>query len=89
MTLTIDKKKTIIKNFAVTNSDTGSPEVQIAIMTERIKELTNHMATHPKDFHSRRGLLLLVGKRRRLLDFLKAKDEKRYQIILEKLDLRK
>ncbi|MCX8516183.1 MAG: 30S ribosomal protein S15 [Alphaproteobacteria bacterium] len=89
MTLSTSAKQSIIKDFMQTANDTGSPAVQVAIMTRRINEITNHLTNHPKDLHSRRGLLLLVGKRRRLLNYLKAKDETRYQQTIEKLDLRK
>lgn len=89
MTVTAQKKQEIIKDNATKQNDTGSPEVQIAILTERINNLTEHMKTHAKDFHSRRGLIALVGKRRRLLDYLKKKEEARYTAILEKLGLRK
>lgn len=82
-------KKTAIKNFARNAKDTGSPEVQVSIMTTRIQEITQHLELHPKDLHSRRGLLLLVGKRRRLLNYLKKKDEKLYASTIEKLELRK
>ena len=89
MALAQEKKKTLIGGFKIHDTDTGSPEVQIAILTERIKELTEHFKTHPKDLHSRRGLLMLVGKRRRLLDYLKKKDKPRYEEIIKKLDIRK
>ncbi|MDI9314099.1 MAG: 30S ribosomal protein S15 [Hydrotalea sp.] len=89
MSLTVAAKKTAIKDFVRNAKDTGSPEVQVAIMTARIKDITSHLETHPKDIHSRRGLLLLVGKRRRLLNYLKRKDEKLYTTTIEKLDLRK
>jgi len=82
-------KKRIIEKFKLHDSDTGSPEVQIAILTERIKNLTEHFKVHKKDHHSRRGLLILVGKRRRLLDYLKKKDVERYKKILNALNLRK
>jgi small subunit ribosomal protein S15 len=82
-------KKTIIEKFKLHDSDTGSPEVQIAILTERIKNLTEHFKMHKKDHHSRRGLLILVGKRRRLLDYLKRKNVERYKKILSALNLRK
>ena len=89
MVLAQEKKKTLIGGFKVHDADTGSPQVQIAILTERIKELTEHFKTHSKDLHSRRGLLMLVGKRRRLLDYLKKKDETKYEEIIKKLDIRK
>jgi small subunit ribosomal protein S15 len=84
-----DKKNNIIENFKIHSRDTGSAEVQIALLTERINILGDHFKTHKKDFHSRRGLLMLVGRRRRLLDYLKEKDVKKYEGILEKLNLRK
>jgi small subunit ribosomal protein S15 len=89
--LALDKefKKEIINKFKHHESDTGSPEVQIAIMTERIKYLTDHLRTHKKDHHSRRGLLMLVGQRRRTLRYLKNKDVKRYENVIASLGLRK
>ena len=84
-----DKKLQIIDNFKVHSRDTGSAEVQIAILTERINSLGGHFKQHKKDFNSRRGLLILVGRRRRLLDYLKNKDIKKYEEILGKLSLRK
>lgn len=89
MSITSGKKQDLIKDNARGDKDTGSPEVQIAILTERIKNLTEHLKTHAKDFHSRRGLLIMVGKRRRLLDYLKKKEEKRYQDIIKKLGIRR
>ncbi len=89
MSITTEKKQEVIKKHAKGKSDTGSPEVQIAILTERIVNLTEHMKTHKKDLHSRRGLLGLVSKRRRLLDYLKSKDEARYQAIIKELGLRR
>ena len=89
MALVQEKKKELIGSFKVHETDTGSPEVQIAILTERIKYLTEHFKSHPKDIHSRRGLLMLVGRRRRLLDYLKKNDESRYQVIIKRLDIRK
>ena len=89
MPLKTDKKLTIIKKFATQKGDTGSPEVQIALLTERITELTDHLKTHAKDNHSRRGLLAMVSKRRRLLNYLNRKDKKRYQAIITKLKLKK
>ena len=86
---TSEKKQDIIKDFKAHQKDTGSTEVQLALLTERINELTEHLKSQPKDFSSRRGLLKLVGKRRRLLDYLKRKDINRYREILEKLNLRK
>lgn len=87
--LTKDRKTEIIGSFKTHQTDTGSPEVQIAILTERINYLTEHFKTHTKDHHSRRGLLKMVSKRRRLLDFLKDEDAKRYKAILKKLNIRK
>ena len=84
-----DKKQAIIQEYARTEGDTGSPEVQVAIMTARIQELTEHLKTNHKDHHSRRGLLKMVGKRRGLLDFLKKTDIERYRALIEKLGLRK
>lgn len=87
--LTTEAKQAIIKEFAVHEGDTGSPEVQIAILTKRITYLTEHLKEHKKDHHSRRGLLKLVGQRRNMLDYLRRKDIERYRAILEKLNLRK
>jgi len=87
--LTKERKTEIITSFKTHEMDTGSPEVQIAILTERITHLTEHCKTHEKDHHSRRGLLKMVSKRRRLLDFLKADDHTRYRAILKKLNIRK
>ncbi|MBQ2176116.1 MAG: 30S ribosomal protein S15 [Alphaproteobacteria bacterium] len=89
MSITAEKKQELIKEYAIHDGDVGSPEVQIAILTERIKNLTEHMSLHKKDFHTRRGLLIMVGKRRRLLDYLKKVDETRYQKLIERLELRK
>lgn len=87
--LTKERKTEIITSFKTHEVDTGSPEVQIAILTERINYLTEHFKTHTKDHHSRRGLLKMVSKRRRLLDFLKDDDHTRYRAILKKLNIRK
>ena len=87
--LATDKKQEIINAFKLHESDTGSPEVQIAILTERITYLTDHFKTHKKDHHSRRGLLKIVGQRRRLLDYVKGKDVNRYKVIIEKLGIRR
>ncbi|MCC6095580.1 30S ribosomal protein S15 [Bilifractor sp. LCP19S3_H10] len=87
--ITKELKQQIIKEYARTEGDTGSPEVQVAILTERIKELTEHLKTNHKDHHSRRGLLKMVGKRRGLLDYLKKTDIERYRALIEKLGLRK
>ena len=83
------KKIEVISRFRTHESDTGSPEVQIALLSERISNLTEHLKTHAKDFHSRRGLLMLVGQRRSLLDYLKRKDAKRYQDLIGRLNLRR
>ncbi|RQD67802.1 MAG: 30S ribosomal protein S15 [Tindallia sp. MSAO_Bac2] len=84
-----NKKKSIIEAYKLHESDTGSPEVQIALMTDRINHLNEHLKTHKKDFHSRRGLLKMVGKRRNLLNYLKKKDIAKYRQLIEKLGLRK
>ena len=89
MSVTTDRKQELIKDNARGSADTGSPEVQVAILTERITNLTEHFKTHAKDNHSRRGLLMLVNKRRSLLDYLKRKDEERYNALIAKLGLRK
>ena len=89
MTLTTDKKKEVMGKFQVHEKDTGSAAVQIALMTERINALTEHFKTHTKDHHSRHGLLRLVGRRRKLLSYLKAHDVKKYREIVDKLNLRK
>lgn len=84
-----EKKTEIIKQYAVKEGDTGSPEVQVAVLTARIAEVTEHLKTHPKDHHSRRGLFKMVGQRRGLLTYLKEKDIERYRALIEKLGLRK
>ena len=89
MSLTAERKQALIKENATKANDTGSPEVQIAILTERINGLTEHFKNHKKDNHSRRGLLKMVSQRRSLLDYVKAKDEKRYQGIIERLGIRR
>ena len=89
MVLIKDKKKEIIDSFKVHSRDTGSAEVQVAMLTERINNLAGHFKFHKKDFHSRRGLLMLVGRRRRLLSYLKDKDIRKYEEVIEKLNLRK
>jgi len=89
MSMTAERKAALIKEFATANGDTGSPEVQIALISERIKYLTGHFQTHKKDNHSRRGLLKLVSQRRGLLDYLKKKDEARYQAIIKRLEIRR
>ncbi|RII27268.1 MAG: 30S ribosomal protein S15 [Geobacter sp.] len=87
--LVTQKKQEIINTYKLHDSDTGSPEVQIAILTERITYLTEHFKVHKKDHHSRRGLLKIVGQRRRLLDYLKSKDVERYKVVIEKLGIRR
>ncbi len=89
MSITSARKQEVIKEFATDKNDTGSPEVQVAILTERINNLTGHMGGHKKDFHSRRGLLMLVSRRRRLLDYLKRVDETRYGKLIGSLGLRR
>ena len=89
MPLTIDQKKTLIEQFRVHDGDTGSPEVQIALLSERINSLTEHFKKHAKDHHSRRGLLMLIGKRRGLLEYLKNNNVERYRTIIEKLGIRR
>lgn len=89
VTLTKDRKTSIIEGYRTHASDTGSPEVQVAILSERISYLTDHFKTHAKDHHSRRGLLMMVGQRRRLLDYLKTKDVQRYRGLIDKLGIRK
>ena len=89
MSITPDRKTELIKDYAVADGDTGSPEVQVAILTERIRNLTEHLKEHKKDFHSRRGLLIMVGQRRRLLDYLNRKNAERYGTLIERLELRR
>ncbi|MGD9140851.1 MAG: 30S ribosomal protein S15 [bacterium] len=89
MSLSKDEKEEIIKKFQVHDKDSGSPEVQIALLTERIKQLTGHFQVHKKDYHSRRGLLKLVGQRRRLLDYLKSKRIEKYREVVKELGLRR
>jgi len=89
MSMTSERKRELIREFATHEGDTGSPEVQVAILTERINNLTEHLKQHRKDFHSRRGLLMMVGQRRRLLDYLRRKDEQRYRRLVERLGLRR
>ncbi len=89
MSITADRKSELMKEFATTTGDTGSPEVQVAILTERIKNLTEHFRTHAKDNHSRRGLLKMVSQRRRLLDYVKSRDVARYQDIIKRLGIRR
>ena len=89
MSITAERKSALIKEHAQGKNDTGSPEVQVAILSERISNLTEHFKTHKKDNHSRRGLLKLVSQRRRLLDYLKSRDEQRYASLIERLGLRR
>lgn len=89
MTVLKERKEEIIGKFRTSENDTGSPEVQIALLSERIKHLTEHFKTHKKDFHSRRGLLQMVNRRRRLLDYVKKKEFARYKTIIESLGLRR
>ena len=89
MSITAEKKQELIKEFATGEGDTGSPEVQVAILTTRILNLTEHFKSHKKDNHSRRGLLMLVNKRRSLLSYLNSKDQARYQALIKRLGLRK
>lgn len=89
MSITPERKQQLIKEFATKQGDTGSPEVQVAVLSERIKNLTDHLKDHKKDFHSRRGLLVMVGQRRSLLDYLKSKDAPRYDALIERLGLRR
>ncbi len=89
MVFSAKKKKETIEKYKVHDSDTGSPEVQVALLTERIQYLTEHFKTHKKDHHSRRGLLILVGRRRRLLNYVKKKDLTRYRELIERLGIRR
>ncbi len=89
MSITAERRTTLVSEYAMAAADTGSPEVQVALLTERINNLTEHLKTHAKDFHSRRGLLMLVGRRRRLLDYLNNKDRARYQALIGRLGLRR
>ncbi|QHI95177.1 30S ribosomal protein S15 [Aristophania vespae] len=89
MSITPERRTELIAEYRLTQDDTGSPEVQVALLTERIVNLTEHLKTHAKDFHSRRGLLMLVGRRRGLLDYLKRKSQDRYQTLIERLGLRR
>ncbi len=89
MSITAEEKAKVIKEYGTKDGDTGSPEVQVAILSSRIATLTEHFKTHNKDNHSRRGLLKLVAQRRKLLDYVKAKDEARYQSLIERLGLRR
>ena len=89
MTMTAERKVALVKEYATKPGDTGSPEVQVEILTERINYLTDHFKTHKKDNHSRRGLLTMVSKRRSLLDYLKRIDEARYQTLIKRLEIRR
>jgi small subunit ribosomal protein S15 len=89
MSITADRKQQLMKEYATKEGDTGSPEVQVAILSERIANLTEHFKSHVKDNHSRRGLLKLVSQRRRLLDYLKSRHEERYQTLISRLGLRR
>lgn len=89
MSITAERKAELITEYAQKDGDTGSPEVQVAILSERITNLTDHLKTHKKDFHSRRGLLMMVGQRRRLLDYVKNKDNGRYEDLIKRLGLRR
>jgi small subunit ribosomal protein S15 len=89
MSITPDRKEAVIKDFATKEGDTGSPEVQVAILTERITNLTEHFKGHKKDNHSRRGLLMMVSRRRKLLDYVRSKDEARYKDIITRLGIRR
>jgi len=89
MSITAERKTAVVADYATHDGDTGSPEVQVAILSERIANLTEHLKVHKKDFHSRRGLLIMVGQRRRLLDYLKRKDQSRYESLIQRLGLRR
>ena len=89
MSIAAERKTELIQEHARKAGDTGSPEVQVAILTERIRNLTEHLKTHKKDFHSRRGLLMMVGQRRRLLDYLRTKEQGRYESLIKTLDIRR
>jgi small subunit ribosomal protein S15 len=89
MSITAERKTEVVREYARHEGDTGSPEVQVAILTERIKNLTEHLQTHKKDFHSRRGLLIMVGQRRRLLDYVKSREQSRYETLIQRLGLRR
>ncbi len=89
MSITAERRTALVSGYATGQGDTGSPEVQVALLSERIGNLTEHLKTHAKDFHSRRGLLMLVGRRRRLLDYLKKKDQARYEALIGRLNLRR
>jgi len=89
MSITQERKQALIKDYATHGGDTGSPEVQVAVLSERIGNLTEHLKAHKKDFASRRGLLMMVGQRRRLLDYVRRIEESRYQTLIERLGLRR
>lgn len=89
MSISLERKQELIKEYATNGNDTGSPEVQVAILTERIVNLSGHMDSHKKDFHSRRGLLMMVNRRRKLLDYVKSCDQARYESIIKRLGLRR
>lgn len=89
MSITAEKKTELVKEFATKDGDTGSPEVQVALLTTRITNLTEHFKTHKKDVHSRRGLLAMVSRRRKLLDYVKSRDEPRYKALIERLGIRR
>ncbi len=89
MSITAERKQSLVKEYATKSGDTGSPEVQVALLTERINNLTDHFKAHGKDNHSRRGLLKMVSQRRSLLDYVKGKDEARYKTLIEKLGIRR
>ena len=89
MSITPERKLELIKEYGTTNGDTGSPEVQVAILTERIRNLTEHFQSHKKDNHSRRGLLKMVSQRRKLLDYVKSQQEERYQDLIKRLGIRR
>ncbi len=89
MSITAERKRVLVEEYATKTGDTGSPEVQVAILSERINNLTDHLKAHAKDFHSRRGLLMMVGQRRRLLDYLRKTSNDRYESLIRRLGLRK
>ncbi len=89
MSITTDRKQELISEYGTKPGDTGSPEVQVAILTERIRNLTDHLGGHKKDHHSRRGLLIMVGQRRRLLDYVKRKNQERYEDLIKRLGIRR
>lgn len=89
MSITPERKQELIREYGARDGDTGSPEVQVAILSERIRNLTEHLQTHKKDVHSRRGLLIMVGQRRRLLDYLRKKEAARYESLIQRLGLRR